>query len=239
MNYAGIIFDGDDTLWHTMPFYTQTKERFFDEMSTLGFNREEVKLTFERDDAKNVQRFGFSKRRFPTSMAETYRLFCTKYGVPLSHSVEEQIRELGYSVFGNSPLIREDVEDVLNRLSRHYRLVLATKGDPDVQQTKIEQTGLGHFFSSIYILGNKTTQELQRIAKECQLAVFDSWVIGDSLKSDINPGLEVGFRAIWIRTTTWTYEEDAEPNCDRLFKVDAIPEILELLIPEEANVLSV
>jgi hypothetical protein len=88
MSSAGIIFDGDDTLWYTMPIYTKAKQEFFYEMSALGFDPQEVERAFEQTDAENVSRFGFSKRRFPTSMAETYQLFCTKHRFPLDEAVK-------------------------------------------------------------------------------------------------------------------------------------------------------
>ncbi len=74
MSSAGIIFDGDDTLWETAPLYARAKKEFFARMSSLGFDPLEVKKTFQLIDIANVDRLGFSKERFPTSMAETYRL---------------------------------------------------------------------------------------------------------------------------------------------------------------------
>jgi putative hydrolase of the HAD superfamily len=234
MSSAGIIFDGDDTLWYTMPIYTKAKQEFFDEMFALGFDPEEVERTFEQIDAQNVSRFGFSKRRFPTSMEETYQLFCRKHRFPLDEAVRGKIINIGISVFAKPPTLSSDVERVLNLLHRRYKLILATKGDQEVQQAKIDQTGLSPFFSSIYILAHKTTEELRTIAEECELNIFDSWVVGDSLKSDINPGLQVGFKAIWLRTDTWSYEKDPEPDSNRLYAVSTLLDTLGLLIPEEA-----
>jgi len=70
-----LIFDGDDTLWRTMPLYTQAKRRFFDCMEKLGFGRTEVENSFESRDAKNVDRWGFTVERFRRSMVETLEEF--------------------------------------------------------------------------------------------------------------------------------------------------------------------
>jgi phosphoglycolate phosphatase-like HAD superfamily hydrolase len=78
MSSAGVIFDGDDTLWETAPLYARAKQQFFGQMSSLGFDPREVESAFHNIDVVNVDRLGFSKHRFPTSMAETYRLFCEK-----------------------------------------------------------------------------------------------------------------------------------------------------------------
>ena len=39
----GVIFDGDDTLWETMPLYTGAKERFYGLMGASGFDRGTVR----------------------------------------------------------------------------------------------------------------------------------------------------------------------------------------------------
>lgn len=232
MKAAGIIFDGDDTLWETMPVYTSAKQEFFREMSTLGFNPREVENIFESTDVANVSRLGFTKHRFPTSMVETYQSFCDKYRRPAETTVEQRVKEIGYSVFDRPPMVFEHAQRVLAQLHPHYKLILATKGDHEVQQSKIDHSGVDDFFSSIYILNHKTDEELRNITEDCELDVGRSWVIGNSLKSDINPGLLVGLRAIWIPYYTWDYEEDVEPNSKFVYKVDSLEESLAILLPE-------
>jgi putative hydrolase of the HAD superfamily len=232
MNSAGIIFDGDDTLWETMPVYTQAKGEFFREMSTLGFDQQEVERIFESTDVANVNRLGFTKHRFPTSMAETYRSFCDKYKCLVDDVIEERMRGIGYSVFERPPVVFDHAERVLIRLRPHYRLILATKGEREVQQAKIDRSGLADLFSSIYILDHKTDKELRHIIEDSKLDVNCSWIIGNSLRSDINPGLRVGLKAIWIPYYTWDYEEDVEPNSKLVYKVDSLKESLDILLPE-------
>ncbi|MGH9929695.1 MAG: HAD hydrolase-like protein [Pyrinomonadaceae bacterium] len=131
-------------------------------------------------------------------MAETYRLFCDRSSWPYDRAIERKIENIGYGIFGKALITFQCAEHVLARLRSHYKLILATKGDEEIQLAKIDQSGLAHFFTSIQILDHKTEGEFRRIAEECELDVSSSWVVGDSLRSDINPALEVGFRAIWI-----------------------------------------
>lgn len=233
MGVPGVIFDGDDTLWQTASLYVEAKQKFFSQMSSLGFDQEEVEKTFQDIDVANVHRLGFSKDRFPSSMTETYELFCYKYGLPLEQRVGELMRRIGYGVFAKVPPICAHAQEVLARLEPHYRLILATKGDYEVQRSKIDRSALTHFFYSTYILKHKTQTEIVEIAKDCDLDVSRSWVIGDSLKSDINPGLQVGFSAIWIKTESWHYETDEEIVSDKLFKVNELRDTLPLLISGE------
>lgn len=229
----GVIFDGDDTLWETAPLYARAKQEFFNKMSSLGYDRRDVERDFHNIDVANVDRLGFSKHRFATSMVETYRLFCNRSSLPYERSIERKIEAIAYGIFGNTLTTYECAEHVLARLWSHYKLILATKGDEEIQLAKIDQSGLAHFFSSIQILDHKTEREFRRIAEECKLDISSSWVVGDSLRSDINPALEVGFRAIWIPNDAWAYENADVPDSDRLFKVNALQDSLRLLIPEE------
>jgi len=233
MTTAGVIFDGDDTLWETMPAYAEAKQEFCKEMALLGFDPKDALNTFESIDVINVDKFGFSKHRFPISMAETYRLFCDRSSWPYDRAIERKIENIAYGIFGKALITFECAEQVLASLRSHYKLILATKGDEEIQLAKIDQSGLAHFFTSIQILDHKTEREFRRIAEECELDVSSSWVVGDSLRSDINPALEVGFRAIWIPNDAWAYEKADLPDSDRLFKVNALQDSLRLLIPEE------
>jgi putative hydrolase of the HAD superfamily len=232
MNSAGVIFDGDDTLWETMPVYTKAKQEFFSEMASLGFNRQEVESIFESTDVANVSKLGFTKHRFPTSMAETYQSFCNKYRRAAEDAIEQRVKGIGYSVFDNPPIVFDHVQQVLSQLRPHYKLILATKGDREVQQAKIDHSGLADFFSEIYILDHKTDKEIRHIVEDSELEVGRSWMIGNSLRSDINPGLRVGLKAIWIPYYTWDYEEDVEPNSQLVYKVDSLPESLSILLTE-------
>lgn len=233
MGSAGIIFDGDDTLWETALLYAGAKEEFFRQMSSLGFDLQEVEETFQNIDVANVDRFGFSMHRFPLSMAETYNLFCDKYSMASEQGVAEKLKSIGYSVFTKLPANCAYAEEVLALLRPHFLLILATKGDYEVQCSKINQSKLAPFFHAIYILEHKTPRELQNIAEACDLDVSRSWVIGDSLKSDINPALQAGFRAIWIQNDGWEYEKDEQINSDRFFKADTLNDSLSVLLPGE------
>jgi putative hydrolase of the HAD superfamily len=232
MKSIGIIFDGDDTLWETMPVYTAAKEEFFKEMSLIGFEPQEVEKAFESRDVANVRKLGFTKHRFPTSMAETYQFFCGKYNFAAEEVVEQRMKGIGYSVFAKPPLVFPYAEQVLSKLHFRYKLILATKGEKEIQQSKVEHSGLSKYFSKIYFLDQKTEHELRQISQDCELDIPNSWIIGNSLKSDINPGLRIGLKAIWIPYYTWEYEEDEHPTSDSLYKVHSLSDCLDILFPE-------
>lgn len=231
MRQAGIIFDGDDTLWETSVFYKEAKEKFFQEMADLGFNYKEVEEFFNKTDLANVAKFGFTKKRFPTSMAETYQAFCEKLNNKNEIETEQRLINIGTSVFQRKPILLNQTDYVLEKLKPHYKLILATKGDLEIQKDKISHSGLGSFFDRIHILDHKTEREMQQIIDENHLDKNKSWKIGNSLKSDINPALNIGLKAIWVPYQyTWAYEEDEPQDSPNFHKVSSLVEILNFLL---------
>lgn len=223
---TGVIFDGDDTLWETQPLYLRTKNNFLREMENLGFDPIEVERRFERVDVDNVRLLGFSKARFPKSMTDTYQALCLHFDKPTDELVRSRIEAIGYSVFGKKPGLFDGVPEVLRILhNQQLKLILATKGDQEVQEDKISRSDLLRYFHRIYIFREKGQRELHRIADECGLDVRRSWSIGNSIKSDINPALKIGMKAIWIQNKAWDFEEEEPFETRGLFKVTSIKEV--------------
>lgn len=230
LSRIGVIFDGDDTLWETQPLYIRAKKLFFREMERLGFDPIEVERRFERIDLDNVRLLGFSKVRFPKSMSDTYQALCLLYDKPTDELVRSRVEAIGYSIFRKKPRIFDGVREVLRTLqAQHLQLILATKGDQEVQEEKISCSNLLSYFHHTYIFPEKGERELQKIADECDLDPRESWSIGNSMKSDINPALRIGMKAIWIPNKTWNFEEEEPFDKQRLFKASSIKEVPRIL----------
>jgi putative hydrolase of the HAD superfamily len=227
---VGVIFDGDDTLWETQILYIRAKKRFFREMERLGFDPTEVETRFEKIDFENVRLHGFSKARFPTSMSYTYQVLSGDYNKVVDKNIEKRVEAIGYSTFGKKPRVFSGVTEVLRTLREtELRVILATKGDQEVQEEKISFSNLRSYFDRIYIFPEKGERDLRKIVNECNLDPEVSWSIGNSVKSDINPALKIGMRAIWIPKRTWGFEEEEPVDKQRLFRVRSIKDVLRIL----------
>jgi putative hydrolase of the HAD superfamily len=225
-NRIGIILDGDDTLWATQPLYVQAKKSFFKEMQRLGFNRKEIEKHFERIDISNVHSLGFSKLRFPKSMGDTYQRLCLLYNRPIDQHTKSRFEMIGYSVFKKTPHVFRGVREVLKVLRDHgLFIVLATKGDEEVQEKRLHSSNLNSYFDRIYVFPEKGESQLGKIVDDCGFEIRNSWSIGNSLKSDINPAVRIGMNAIWIVNETWDFEH--EKPCDRkkIFRARSIAEV--------------
>jgi len=230
----GVIFDGDDTLWETQPLYVAAKSRFFREMSYAGFPPHEVERRFESIDRANVSTFGFSKHRFPQSMWDTYSALCADYAMRFDDGKAAHFRSIGESVFQTTPPLFDGVLEVLSELQwLHMMLILATKGDPVIQQHKVEASGLAPYFDRIYVVPDKNTREFTRIVTECQLDVRGSWSIGNSVRADINPALAVGLNTIWIPNTTWDHEDEEPISNERFHRALSIKDVPLIIISRQ------
>lgn len=222
-----IIFDGDDTLWQTQILYDQAKERFYSLMNDQGFDHQTVSTKLNEIDLKNTKTFGFSKQRFPHSMKEVYEYFCVTKSMVADPVILERVYEIGISPFQSTPQLMDDAKEVLKTLKKSFSIYLYTGGDPDVQTSKIQELELTQYFKAIYICDRKTEIELKNILEEQSLNVDRVWMIGNSLKSDINPALRLGVKCIWVQSHTWEYDNEVlletnVPKVDALWQIPAI-----------------
>ena len=235
---AAVIFDGDDTLWATQELYEAAKARFFELLNQqLGYSHEQVAAKFGQIDVANVPRLGFSKERFPKSMGETYEFFCHAAGRRPQPSVIDEVTAIGASVFDRVPAVRADARSVLSKLRQHCRLILFTAGDEAVQQRRIDQSGLGGFFQSIRITPLKTLESWTDLVSREALRPATSWSIGNSVRSDINPAVELGMGAVLVAADTWDYERVASTaHPRRVETVATLSEAADIVLAAVANV---
>jgi len=223
-----IIFDLDDTLIKTSRLYDQAREEFSLLMEKAGFKKEEALAKLDEIDIKNIHQHGFVKERYPYSLGKTYEYFSQKNGKEINPELKKQIEELGWQVFRQIPELVDGVYQVLDTLSQEYFLILATLGDPQIQEKKLRFTGLKKYFSAIYILKYKNVDEYQNILTKHKLDKKDTWIIGNSVRSDLNPGLKLGLNCILIPTLTWKFEEE-EPLSGNYLQLDSLKEVLDYL----------
>jgi putative hydrolase of the HAD superfamily len=203
-----IIFDGDDTLWSTMPLYDIAKQRFAECVASLISSSDEAVRRLDEIDHANATILGFSAERFPKSMVEAYRVLCHEGGKLPQPEAEAQLIDAGRAVFTSPVVTFPDADEALSRLASQFDLVLATKGDPQIQTERVEQSQFGHFFSEVHILATKTEEGFQAIFAAHNSQPSAAWSVGNSVRSDINPALRAGMSAVLVPRTTWQFEDE-------------------------------
>ena len=228
MKIKTIIFDLDDTLIKTSKLYNHARDEFSSLMQELGFNSEESLIKLDEVDINYIKEYGFVKERYPLSLGKTYEYFSQKNGKEINSELKKKIEDIGWQVFRQIPELVDGVYQVLEILSKKYFLILATLGDPQVQEEKVRVSGLKKYFSEVYILKHKNVEEYQNILRQHNLDKKDTWIIGNSVRSDLNPGLKLGINCILIPYLSWKFEEE-EPLSENYLQLDSLEEVLNYL----------
>lgn len=210
MNQQTLILDLDDTLIHCNKYFTQAKNDFVKKMKEwmITPSEEEIMQKQLEIDLKSVEIHGLLSEKFPESLVATYFYFCQKYCKGIKANEIEQVRKIGRSVFEKEVEPFPYMYDVLNKLQEDgHQLYLYTGGDVKNQTRKISQLGLEHYFEDrVYISQHKNNKALQKVINKIPANKSSIWMIGNSLKTDIKPAIELGINAIHIPSEIeWSY----------------------------------
>jgi putative hydrolase of the HAD superfamily len=221
-----VIFDGDDTLWETEALYDHARAEAARIVEAAGLAADEWERIERRLDVANVGRFGFARRRFPTSCVEAYQQVAWMAGVAVAAPVERAIWTAAESVFqAKAPLIPGG-RHVLTLVKRLYRTVLLTQGDPDVQQRRIKDSGLAALFNVVKIVDSKEPSTFGMILADMTARPSASWMVGNSVRSDINPAIAAGMNAILVDAHVWEFERMHRlPENHGVYFADTINEV--------------
>jgi len=227
MNPKIIAFDADDTLWHNEPYFDEAQERFCQLFQDFASSQEILGLILNHQ-VKNLPLYGFGIKAFTLSMIET-ALQLTNHKI--SGKGIEQIITIGKDLLQKPVELLPNVEDVLKELHGKYKLVVATKGDLKDQHRKLHDSGIGHYFHHIEVLSDKKELDYEKMFGRLECKAEDILMIGNSLKSDVLPILNLGGFGIHIPYhTTWEYEKiDFEIDHENFMALLDIKEILDFL----------
>ncbi len=226
-NIKTIAFDADDTLWHNEPYFDEAQERFCQLFQDFASSQEILGLILNHQ-VKNLPLYGFGIKAFTLSMIET-ALQLTHHNI--SGKGIEQIMTIGKDLLQKPVELLPDVEDVLESLKGKYKLVVATKGDLKDQHRKLHDSGIGAYFHHIEVLSDKTELDYEKMLGRLDIQPQEFLMIGNSLKSDVLPILNLEGYAIHIPyRTTWEYEKiDFEIEHENFTSFSSIDQVLTIL----------
>ena len=231
-----LIFDLDDTLSDCGIFYRDQQKRFTEFQShRTGLPEELIHTLRENIDVTFTSTpDGFSRERFPRSFASTSATIDIMLGNPVDEDAAEQSFLLGDEVFNAMYPLREGVEEMLTAyMENGHRLFMLTKGDYDVQIRKVALNGLRQWFDNdrIYIVNQKTSEDLHRVIVDHNIDITNAVMIGDSMRDDVGNAKALGITSVWIRnqnTPKWSYE-NVPYRAD--YELDHTAELVNLIDP--------
>jgi putative hydrolase of the HAD superfamily len=229
MSIQVIAFDADDTLWVNEPYFQET-EREFCELLEDYLPQHTTARELLQTEINNLSLYGYGIKGFMLSMIET-ALKVTDY--KLEGKAVENILQYGKNLLARPIELLEGVEDVLIALKGHYRLVVATKGDLLDQERKLKNSGLEHYFHHIEIMSDKQETDYRKLIKHLDIQPEEFMMIGNSLKSDVIPVLNMGGHAVHVPFhTTWAHERvDTQIEHKNFRQVNHVNELLSYLLP--------
>ncbi len=221
-----IGFDADDTLWINEPYYRDMEHKIGIMLSEY-LPLEKVSEKLFEIEMKNLKLFGYGAKGFTLSILEAAVEIS---GGQLTGAQTTEILTLGKNLLTTPIEILPGVENVLQQIKDKYMLVVITKGDLVDQQNKLERSGLDHYFDHIEIVSDKQPVHYSRLIDQLQIKPEEFLMIGNSLKSDVLPVLEVGANAIHVPYhTTWQHEMQVENHDFEYLTLQAIDELLPVL----------
>lgn len=222
-----IAFDADDTLWVNEPFFREAEEEFAKLMEVFMPRHSVIKEVYQTE-IDNLDKYGYGIKGFILSMIQT-ALRISDHKIPVTFI--DKILEIGYEMMEKPVEILPGVEEVLAELHDKYRLVMATKGDLVDQEKKLKKSGLDHYFHHIEIMSEKKEADFAKLVRHLDVAPVEFLMMGNSLKSDILPVLELGGHAIHIPFhTTWEYERiEYEIEHDNFYQAKHIAQVVDMI----------
>lgn len=216
-------FDGDDTLWHSEFYYRAANEAFeaivgrYVDLADAGLH--DRLLATER---ANLKLFGYGAKGMTLSMLEAaFEVTGGRIGAADLHRIVGIGKEVMTHPVELLPGIREAVEVV----ARELPVVLVTKGDLFHQEAKVAASGLSDLFKRIEIVSEKDARAYQRVLAEFGVAPTGFAMVGNSLRSDIEPVVRLGGWGVHMPyEVTWAHELEIglEPaHRARIASVDA------------------
>jgi putative hydrolase of the HAD superfamily len=223
-----IGFDADDTLWQNEALYVAGRERFRELMNRLGYPPPTDEVVNEVE-IHNLPYYGYGVMSFVLSLVET--AIIETQGQISGNDLRELI-DLGKEMLSAQVEVFEHVEPVLQTLASHSSLLLITKGDLNHQLSKVSQSGLEPYFKSVEIVHAKTQKVYAGILSRWGTSADRFLMVGNSLRSDILPVLEMGGWAVYIpNPLTWTHEQSnvSLENFPRFFQLEDLGQLPDLI----------
>ncbi|TRX48891.1 HAD family hydrolase [Fulvivirga sp. M361] len=223
-----VAFDADDTLWLNEIYFREAEEKFSELMQPFLPGKEAINQLFSHE-MKNLELYGYGIKGFTLSMVEA-ALEISKGKITAPDLLS--IVELGKSMLNKPVRLLDDVDHIFTTLKNRYRLILATKGDLLDQERKLKKSGLEGHFHHTEVMSDKKEADYEKLIRHLDIEPGQFLMIGNSMKSDIIPVLNIGGKAIHIpHEITWQHEmvEDNPHLNGTYHQYDRLSDILQIL----------
>ena len=224
MTRQHLIFDADDTLWENNIYFETAFDQFCDYLAHSSMSPQEIRAVLDEIEVANAKIHGYGSRNFARNLATCYEHLAER---EIADADLRVVQDFAHAILERPIELLEGVKETVAELSSRHELTLFTKGDLEEQRIKIDRSGLSSYFQHTAIVKEKHEPAYRQLAQERGFHPEKTWMIGNSPKSDINPALAAGLRAVFVpHARTWSVEhEDVPESHPRLLRVESIREL--------------
>jgi len=216
-----LLIDADDTLWENNIYFERAIAEFISFLDHREHTPEQVRMVLNDVERDSILKHGYGLHSFAHSLVETFEKLSKE---PVTPELHERIRGFAHRIADHPVETIPGVPETLQYLSRRHHLIMMTKGNPAEQAGKVERSGLKEYFAAIEIVAEKDEGIYRSALTKYALAPDETWMVGNSPKSDINPALAAGLHAVFIpHDNTWILEHEelaSAPPTQRLLIVE-------------------
>jgi putative hydrolase of the HAD superfamily len=221
-----LLIDADDTLWENNVYFERAIAGFISFLNHCEYSPQQVRLILNEVERDSIVKHGYGLHSFAHSLIETFEKLSSE---PVTPDLHERIRSFAHQIAEHPVELITGVPETLDYLSRRHHLIMMTKGNPAEQAGKVERSGLKEYFAAVEIVAEKDESTYRSALAKYALANDETWMVGNSPKSDINPALAAGLHAVFVpHDQTWILEHEElapAPPRQRLLVVDRFADL--------------
>jgi putative hydrolase of the HAD superfamily len=200
-----LLIDADDTLWENNIYFERAIANFISFLNHHEYTPDQVREVLWEVERENIRTHGYGMHSFARALVNCFEQLSVE---PLTPALHETIHGIAYAIAEHPMEILPNVADTLADLAERHHLFLVTKGDPVEQTGKLERSGLKPHFTAVEVVAEKNAPAYNTVVEKYALVRDQTWMIGNSPKSDINPALEAGLHAVFVpHKNTWELEQ--------------------------------
>ena len=201
-----LLFDADDTLWENNVYFEKAIAAFISFLDHRVHSADEVREHLNTCERATIAEHGYGVKSFRKSLIACFESLS---GEPVTADKHARIVAFTEPIAAQEIELLPNVESILPQLAQHHRLILVTKGDHEEQTGKLGRSGLQSFFAGMEVPQEKDERMYRDLILKHRLNATDTWMIGNSPRSDINPALAAGLNAVFIpHDSTWALEHE-------------------------------
>jgi putative hydrolase of the HAD superfamily len=195
----GIVFvDADDTLWENYRWFQQVLDEWVAMVAPLGVDAATALATLHATEDRNIPHTGYGAAPFVRSVVEAFHALAPHADHAARDAMAHFARRAEASIRHHPIELLPGVAEALPLLARASRVVVLTKGQQDEQTAKVERSGLAQWLHGVRVVAEKDPAAYTAAVAAFDARPGDCWMVGNSPRSDVNPALAAGLRAVWV-----------------------------------------